>query len=175
VLTAPQGAAASPVVGAVEPLIVTPPRNETKALSPGRSLNGSVTIAQPPSGLWTDFFLSEARFGWNPGQIGRLRTSLSRSGRCRRYILVAIQAAGQPREPTEAGVKAELDTDPRRRVHRNFSAQRSWGCMATTSSRSSVRQCKAASNTPAVRDALPIHPMMGEFIPSALWSLKPLD
>ena len=28
---------------------------------------------------------------------------------------------------------------------------------------------------PAVRDALPIHPTMAEFIPSALWSLKPLD
>ena len=28
---------------------------------------------------------------------------------------------------------------------------------------------------PAVRDALPIHPLMAEFIPSALWSLKPLD
>ena len=28
---------------------------------------------------------------------------------------------------------------------------------------------------PAVRDALPIHPTMAEFIPSVLWSLKPLD
>ena len=28
---------------------------------------------------------------------------------------------------------------------------------------------------PAVRDALPIHPTMAEFIPSALWSPKPLD
>ena len=28
---------------------------------------------------------------------------------------------------------------------------------------------------PAVRDALPIHPTMAEFIPSALWSLEPLD
>ena len=28
---------------------------------------------------------------------------------------------------------------------------------------------------PVVRDALPIHPTMAEFIPSALWSLEPLD
>ena len=28
---------------------------------------------------------------------------------------------------------------------------------------------------PTVHDQLPIHPTMAEFIPSALWSLKPLD
>ena len=40
--------------------------------------------------------------------------------------------------------------------------------------RSSERQCKAACPTRAVRDALPT-PTMAEFIPSVLWSLKPLD
>jgi pyruvate/2-oxoglutarate dehydrogenase complex dihydrolipoamide dehydrogenase (E3) component len=34
---------------------------------------------------------------------------------------------------------------------------------------------QAGVRYPAVRDALPIHPTMAEFIPSALGSLKPLD
>jgi pyruvate/2-oxoglutarate dehydrogenase complex dihydrolipoamide dehydrogenase (E3) component len=34
---------------------------------------------------------------------------------------------------------------------------------------------QAGVRYPAVRDALPIHPTMAEYIPSVLGSLKPLD
>ena len=55
--------------------------------------------------------------------------------------------AGWDRSQSGAGKKVSPDADPRRRGQRNSWAQRSWGCMATTSSRSSERQCKAACTT----------------------------
>ena len=55
------------------------------------------------------------------------------------------------------------------------SARPSWGCTPTTWSRSSAWRCRRACSYPTVRDALPIHPTMAEFIPSVLGSLQPLD
>jgi hypothetical protein len=43
--------------------LASPEKNETKALSSARSLNTSVTIAQPPGQVWTrKYFFRETRF-----------------------------------------------------------------------------------------------------------------
>ena len=103
------------------------------------------------------------------GQVGMTLNQARASGR--NVLKAEVPVSSVSRAILEG--QDHRDTDPRRRVHIGIPRRNDPG--AAWRRPHPDHRYGNARRRASVRDALPIHPLMAEFIPSALWSLKPLD